>query len=292
MRLLAIVFSIVVVLFLGCSSPQGSTDLTVAVGTFNIEWLGDGVDDMKPRTDQECLLIADIIARSGADVLGVQEIENEDALKRVLRYLEGFDGFVYDAGIKQNVGVVYKKNVEVRLVGPYTALTVGRARLRPGIVVQCKKGSFDWLMMVVHLKSTSRADSTNELRDESRKIRMEQAGLLARWTDSVVAGGSEKDVMIVGDLNDFPGRRQQGTLGPIMESSELTILTSALKSCKTEGWMTIDHVVVSKSANTRVIKGSEHVENIRAFLKPSLADAVSDHCPVIVRFSTQGPDND
>ena len=41
-----------------------------------------------------------------------------------------------------------------------------------------------------------------------------------------------------------------------------------------------------------MIKGSERVEDIRSFLKDNMADAVSDHCPVLVRFSTIGPDND
>ncbi len=277
---------------MACHTPQGAPENTVTIGTFNIEWLGDGASDLKPRSDQECLLIADVIARTGVDVLGVQEVENDVALRRVTRYLDGYTGYLADAGIKQNVGLIVRKGVQVEPLGIYDALTLGRKGLRPGYVVRCTKGSFDWVMMVVHLKSTSRHDSTNQLRDESRQIRLEQVALLKRWSDSVIAAGKERDVIIVGDFNDFTSRRQNATLTPLLESSSMQFLTGALKSCKNDNWTTIDHVVVSTSAQERVMKGSERMENTRAFLQPQMADAVSDHCPVIVRFSTAGPDND
>lgn len=275
-----------------CQSPQGAPDNTVNIGTFNVEWLGDGVDDKKPRTDQEYLLIADVIARSGVDVLGVQEIENDAALRRVLRYLDGFDGFIADAGIKQNVGVIYRKGLTVEQRGVYQPLTLGRTGMRPGLVVHCKKGAFDWTMMIVHLKSTSRYDSTNQMRDESRVMRSKQVEMLRAWSDSLIAVGSEKDVVIVGDFNDFTARRQQATLTPLLESSNMGFLTGTLKSCKNDQWTTIDQVVASKSARDRLIKGSERMEDFRSFLEENTADAVSDHCPVLVRFSTVGPDND
>ena len=293
MKNLRVMISVATCAFLvACQTPQGSPDTTVTVGTFNIEWLGDGASDTKPRTDQECLLVADVIARTGVDVLGIQEVENDAALRRVTRYLDGYTGYLADAGIKQNVGLIVRKDVNVELLGTYDALKLGRKGLRPGYVVRCTKGSFDWVMMVVHLKSTSRHDSTNQLRDESRQIRVEQVALLKRWSDSVIAAGKERDVIIVGDFNDFTSRRQNATLTPLLESSSMQFLTGALKSCKNDNWTTIDHVVVSTSAQQRVMKGSERMENTRAFLEPQLADAVSDHCPVIVRFSTAGPDND
>jgi endonuclease/exonuclease/phosphatase family metal-dependent hydrolase len=276
----------------GCQTGGLAPDSTVAIGTFNIEWLGDGAEDQKPRTDAECLLIADVIARTNVDVLGVQEIENAAALKRVLRYLDGYDGFVVDAGIKQNVGVIYRTSVDVRIAGSYTPLTVGKPGMRPGLVLQCRKGSFDWTMMVVHLKSTSRFDSTNQLREESRQIRSTQAGILRAWSDSVISAGAEKDVLIVGDFNDFTGRRQQATLTPLLESETMAFLTGSLRSCKNPQWTTIDQVVASTSARERFIKGSEYMEDLSAFLPEEARGSVSDHCPVIVRFRTTAPDND
>lgn len=276
----------------GCHSSRVAYPDQVTVGTFNIEWLGDGVEDMKSRTDDDYRRVADVIDRTGADVLGLQEIENTVALERVLHHLPDYAGFVADAGIKQNVGVIYRKGLVVRQRGLYTPLTVGMDRLRPGLVLSCRKADFDWIMMVVHLKSTSRADSTDELRDESRRLRGKQAAMLRSWADSVVRADAEKEILIVGDLNDFPGRRDNATLGPLLASKEMTFLTGALRSCRNPNWYVIDHVIASRSAQQRFVAGSESVNDMRSYLDSREISGVSDHCPVTVRFSTAEPDND
>lgn len=274
-----------------CASPQGLHD-TVTVGTFNMEWLGDGQGDNKSRNDGDYLKIADVILKTEADVLGIQEVENDQALRKVLRYMEGYDGFVANGGSAQNVGVIFRKGMTVENKGLYMPLAINPSRNRPGLVLACRKGDFDWLMMVVHLKSTSRYDSTNALREESRVVRAQQADVLRAWVDSTLRSGKEADVLIVGDMNDFPARRQQPTLTALTDDSNVTFITSQLKSCKNQNWFVIDHVVASTSAMKRYIKGSERLENFRAFLDAADADIVSDHCPVMVRFSTAGPDND
>jgi len=280
-----------VALLLGCQSARVADPSQVTIGTFNIEWLGDGQDDLKPRTEDEYRRIADVIERTGADVLGVQEIESQQALDRVLKYITDYTGIVYNAGIPQNVGVVYRSSsVAVTAVGPYEPLTLGRNRMRPGYVVSCKKGDVDWTMMVVHLKSTSRMDSTDELREESRIVRGKQVAMLRSWSDSVVRSTPEKDVVIVGDFNDFTGRRgDQATLTSLINSTEMSFLTGSLKSCKNPNWYVIDHVVVSRSMRDRMVVSSERVDDTRSFLPDQQASAVSDHCPVTVRFTTQTP---
>lgn len=290
-RKLVVAFGAVAVVSLaGCSSAKMSDPDHVVIGTFNIEWLGDGADDQKPRTEADYQRIADVIERTGIDVLGVEEIENQQALDRVLRYLPAYRGFVYDAGIKQNVGVVYRPPVKVDQIGIYQPLTLGINRMRPGLIVRCSKGDLDWLMMVVHLKSTSRADSTDALRNESRIIRGKQSAMLRSWCDSLIKSTPEKDVVIVGDFNDFTGRRgDEATLKPLINSSEMQFLTGSLRSCKNPNWYVIDHVVVSHTMRDRMVPSSERVDDTRSFLSGQEADAVSDHCPVSVRFVTRTP---
>ena len=273
----------------GCQSARVSDPDHVVIGTFNIEWLGDGVDDQKPRTEDNYRRIADVIDRTGADVLGLQEIESKQALDRVLRYLPGHTGMVYEAGIEQNVGVVFRKGeITVDSIGPYMPLTLSLSRMRPGLVVSCTKGDVRWLMMVVHLKSTSRYDSTDALREESRVIRGKQVAMLRSWSDSVVKSTTVKNVMIVGDFNDFTGRRSdQATLTSLINSTEMSFLTGALKSCKNPNWYVIDHVVASKSMRDRMVPSSERVDDPKAYLPNRDASAVSDHCPVVVRFVTR-----
>lgn len=285
MRRHLVLGSCLLAILVGCSTPHGTPDGTVAVGTFNMEWLGDGVGDRKPRNDADYLRIADIVLKSGADVLGVQEVENETALRRVLRYCEGYDGMVLKGETEQNVGLIWRSNVSVRVLGAYMPLVVQPQRSRPGLVVHCTRDGFDWVMMIVHLKSTSRYDSTNQLREESRVVRSKQAAVLRAWADSVVADGKETDVFIVGDLNDFPTRRSMPTLTALAESSDLRFLTRDLKSCGKGDRNVIDHVVVSSTAARRYIDGSVRTEDFHAFLDAADADKVSDHCPVVARFS-------
>ena len=278
-------------LLVGCQTARMSDPDHVTIGTFNIEWLGDGVDDQKPRSEDEYRRIADVVNRTGADVLGVQEVESQEALDRVLKYIPEYKGILYNAGIPQNVGIIYKpSSITVKPIGPYMPLTLSRNRMRPGFVVSCTKGDVNWLMMVVHLKSTSRMDSTDALREESRLVRGKQVAMLRSWSDSVVKTTDEKDVVIVGDFNDFTGRRgDQATLTSLINSSEMSFLTGTLKSCKNPAWYVIDHVVVSRTMRDRMVPSSERVDDPRSFLPNRDASGVSDHCPVVVRFVTRTP---
>lgn len=268
-----------------CGTPQGTTETTVTMGTFNIKWLGDGRSDLVERSDADYLAIADLIIKSKADVLGLQEIENQDALDKVLRYLEDYRGEVLNAGNKQKLAVVYHKAVEVKSLGAYAPLQLDKPnRLRPGFVVGCKKGSFDWVQMIVHLKSTSRYDSTSSLRELSREYRAKQVEALQYWADSVQTAG-EPDVVITGDLNDYPQRTRNATLTAMLDAGTMNFVTADLPSCRNKKWHLIDHVVVSESIMSRFVSGSARTENFYEFLTEAEADRISDHCPVVAKFS-------
>jgi endonuclease/exonuclease/phosphatase family metal-dependent hydrolase len=271
---------------------EALTRQVLTLGTFNIEWLGDGVNDRNPRTDSELQRIAELIRQAGVDILGVQEVENERALQRLLRYLPEFQGAVGSLGGQQNVGILYRRGLEVRILGEYTPLIVQPGRTRPGFVVYCRVGNADFYLMVVHLKSTSRYDSTDELRQLSRQLRLQQAQRLARWVDSLIAAGPEQDVVILGDFNDTPRRRREPTLTPLVDHPALLFLTADLRSCRYERAYTIDHIVVSRSFARRYRTGSAHVVNFYAQYPFPEAERLSDHCPVVAQFDVAAPDND
>lgn len=283
---------LVALLVIGCASNRPAPDGTVTVGTFNVEWLGDGSEDRMPRTDADYLRIADIVIKSGADVLGVQEVENDAALRKILRYCSEYDGMVLKGETAQNVGVIWRKSVKVDSVGPYEGLVVQAGRSRPGLIVRCSYEGFDWLMMVVHLKSTSRFDSTNQLRELAREIRSQQASALRRWSDSLLTTGAEKDILIVGDMNDVPTKKTMPTLTALTESTSMRFLTKDMKSCGPRDRLAIDHVIASAQAASRLVAGSVRTEDFHAFLDAESAEKVSDHCPVVVRFHSAAADND
>lgn len=276
-----------------CTSTNFTNPDTVTIATFNMEWLGDGnADDRKPRTEADYKRIAAVIESCKADVIGVEEVENSEALKRVLKYVEGYSYYIGKAGRQQNVGVLYRNTITVTNPQEYMPVATRGERNRPGFVVNCRKGNFDWTMMVLHLKSTSRADSTDALREESFVNRREQAAKVAAWADSIITNTKEKDILIVGDMNDSPVRRNNPTLTPMTDNVNITFLTSSLTACKNSSWSNIDHIVASQSAAKRWLPAAMHHYNFLAEYRAEEATMISDHCPVIGQFEITSPDND
>jgi endonuclease/exonuclease/phosphatase family metal-dependent hydrolase len=264
----------------------------LTIGTFNIQWLGDGDDDLQPRTDEEYKRIAQVIATVDADILGLQEIENGKALQKVMEFLPDYYFNVNMGSGKQNVAVILKKDVNARVVGEYSPLEVVPGRTRPGLIIQGYKDNFDFYLMVVHFKSTSRYDSTDELRKESFRIRREQARVVSNWADSLIQNNIDQDVFIVGDFNDSPLRPKNQTLKIIDEDPNLLFENADMKSCINPSWYVIDHVIASQSASRRRIENSTRLFNFYSSLPDSQAKKISDHCPVTVTYDVTAEDND
>jgi len=273
-------------------NQQINKDNSVRIGTFNIEWLGDGEKDTKDRTEEDYKLIADIIEKTGCDIFGLQEIENLNALNRLLKYLPDYKGYVLDKGGNQNLAFIYKSSVSIDTFYEYSAVAINPTRNRPGLVVHARKGNFDWIMMIVHFKATSRFDDTEEKRLESLQTRAKQAEIVSLWIDSVLTNSNEQDVIIVGDLNDNPRRGEKSAIYPLKGNKNIEILTENEQSCKNEKWEVIDHIVVTKSAKNRYIKNTLFIENFYSMYDTETAKKISDHCPVGVSFDIIQPDND
>ena len=280
-------------LFCGCARQEGLEGRNrIAIGTFNIAWLGDGRQDNTPRTTEEYRRIAETIKQTGADVLGLEEIENAAALDSVLVHLPGFERFVGTRGREQNVAVIYRRGIDVKVTGEYMPVAIREGRNRPGLVLQCKAGNFDWMMMVVHFKSTSRFDSTAEMREDSRAVRRQQAEKVRDWAQEIIAKNGEKDIIVVGDFNDYPARTKDPTLTALVSSGILNFLTADMISCRNKNWKVIDHIAVSSSARTRYIDGTLFMWNVYDQYPEEVAEKISDHCPIVAQFDIAAEDND
>lgn len=266
----------------------------INIATFNIKWLGDGIDDKEPRSNAEYSKIAEVIMDIEADVIGVQEIENAAAIEKLLPYLEDkYAYYVGEEGGEQNCGVIYRKDIELETLGEYMPLAVREDRTRPGFVFKARKGNFDFIAMVVHFKSTSRYDDTDEKRLASFQMRKEQSARAVFWADSIIKNTNERDIFIMGDFNDNPLRTKTQNLMSFKSYPMLSFITAEMRSCKNpRHWDLIDHIVISREAKYRFIPGSERVFNFHSGLSEKLADAISDHCPVIATFDITKPDND
>ncbi len=266
-------------------------DDDICVATFNIAWLGDGKSDRIDRIEEDYKNVADVISQIEADVIALQEIENDAAIKRVLKYLPQYDYFIDNNAGAQNVGLIYNRELEVEILDVYEPVTTGNKRLRPGLWARIKKGNFDFYAMVVHFKSTSRYDKGEEGKKRSRGIRRKQAEVINHWADSLLHNGSEQDIIILGDFNDSPVKKRYNTLNKI-NSKNLEFVTADLYSCKFEKLKGIDHLLVSTSAKERLLAKSIGVYNLHKAYKKNIAKNISDHCPVFARFDIKKTDND
>lgn len=157
MKIKSFLFALFIVLFVGCSNLKVDYDeSSVTVATFNSEWLGDGIDDRNERTEYEYKMIAEVIAGTGADIIGLQEVENEKAIERIIKYLPNYKYIIGNTGWIQNPAVIFRDTVKVVKIEDYAPLAVKEGKTRAGLVLDVKKGNFDFRMMVVHFKSTSR----------------------------------------------------------------------------------------------------------------------------------------
>ncbi len=262
----------------------------LTVGTFNIKWLGDGENDRTPRTDEEIKLIAECIRDTRADVLALQEIENGDALARLTKWLPDFDYIVSERGGAQRVAFLFRSSLQVTKVDEFEELAVSSG-LRPGLIVDCRAGEFDVRLMAVHFKATSSYDNTEEKRLRSYNIRREQSAMVNSWFEGVLAGGAEDDVIVLGDYNDNPVDDATPTLAELENNRAFRFLTGELASCKNAKWTSIDHIAVSPAIYSMVDPASVGTYSLYHRYKREVAERISDHCPVLMRFALDQNDS-
>ena len=197
-------FVLVFLLAVVLCSCTGSESKTITLGTFNIEWLGDGVNDKITRTDEDYANIALVIKHTGADLLVLQEIENENALKKILQYLPGFGYHMAGTPGDQKLACIFRKDAGfgVDYIGDYPSLSFD-TRLKPGMILHLRKGRIVIPLLAVHLKATSGRLYTDAENKEARSLRYRQAIAANRWADSVIKKAGRKSLIIMGDFNDY-----------------------------------------------------------------------------------------
>jgi endonuclease/exonuclease/phosphatase family metal-dependent hydrolase len=285
-----ILYSISLLLISACATENSTdsmfrsstlpADSVLTVGTFNIAWLGDGYDDRIDRTDSDHKNIANIIELLEADVLALQEIENENSLRKIIKYLDGYDYKMIDTEAPQDNAIIHRTNVNIDEISLYMPVNVMEGRTRPGLLINASKAGKDFELMSVHFKSTSRYDDTPEKRELSFELRRKQSAAVSRYVDSMISAG-KYNFMIVGDMNDNPNRKSTN----ISElSSRLRFLTDSLESCKNPDWDMIDHIALSPAMYRIYLDQSLFVYDFYSSMNEVTARKISDHCPVVATF--------
>jgi len=269
---------------------------SATIGTFNIEWLGGcpykNNRRRRPpkRNEADYKKIAGVIKDSGASLLGLQEVVKEEALLKVLKHLPDW-GFVISKNKNQKVALIFdKKRVQYdansiqcldEMADPDT---FNYGNLRPPLSVYMKVDNFDCNFIVVHQKSGFQRDSL--------EIRNKQSRMMNDWIESYLEKSPDKDLIVMGDFNDFTGSK---SLNAIAEGGILRYATGEFgkddyTNIPHKG--TIDHIgytTVDGGAGDEVKQGSTKTINEKQY--PGYTENISDHKPVTVEVNTK-KDND
>ncbi len=276
------------------------------VASLNVRWFPDG--HSRPRADDEgtdLAWLSCIIAKSGFDVLAVQEFKQgpsgREALAQLLDRLEARTGVRYSARLdecpengRQHVGFLWNTRRvrldEFRQVDEVNPLGGCRGRLRPGLEARARFASgSELLLLTVHL------DSGRVERDFGH--RQQSFAALRRWAERPL--GDAAGALILGDFNtmgcgrcDLPqdGESEIASLDSTLPG-RLALPEGAACSEYYRGHAgLLDHAIfVPRRGGLRAAASVLGPCAARHCARAPRSDAyvtrVSDHCPLLVRLT-------
>lgn len=298
------VWALLAALALACGAAGAAGEgPDIVVGSFNIKWLGDGVNDHilrgKPkRSAADFERLRGVVAGLGADIVVLQEVENEAALRRILPKGD-WQVFISqrktDAEWAQRVAIIARPGLRLRRLPDVKSLGLpnehGEARLRYGVEVEVSHGGQKFRLLGIHLKTgcfTARPEkwACEQLWKQLPPLKEWIAARAAESTPFVIAGDWNRELYAPG--GEFWAEFADGAPAKL----RLTALgRKAPRNCWNAEKQRVDHIVLGDSipapiwAHERAGDFTEHPFPHSPRLEPVL----SDHCPITARLRFTAP---
>ena len=253
---------------------------SLVIGTFNIQWLGDGFDDKVDRTNKDFMNLAFLIENTGAEIFALQEVENWKAIESLISFLPGWSCIFLNNSTLQNQVFIYKNYIKVPEQKLFSELEVEKGRTRKGSLIKINYGNEDIFILNIHLKSTSRYDNTPEKKEKSFQLRNKQARTINKLAKEI--NKLKSNLIVLGDFNDNPTRKKSQIKS--LESN-LYFPTKKLKSCKAFYFDCIDHIAINKYLKDNLEPYSQIMIDTKVFFKEKDLKKISDHCPVLIKLN-------
>jgi endonuclease/exonuclease/phosphatase family metal-dependent hydrolase len=253
------------------------------VGTTLVTW------NLKtfPLTTKAAPVAAKVIGDAKADLVAVNEIADVGAFSALAEAMPGYASlYADDVGSEMRDGLLYKTSrvaldsVETLFRTDTYAFT--RAPLKAHATVVGPEGrTFDFTLVVVHLKALVDAESQARRRDACDK--------LAAWARAGIAAGDDADVVFAGDFNDEVNDPAVDNVFAAFFSAPggFRALTDKAEQGGDYTYIPfksfLDHVLVSDGAAAAYGAGVTTVVHAEQ-ATPGYVDDVSDHRPVRVTF--------
>lgn len=256
-----------------------------SVASFNIEWFGLG--ENKGRSPAQIRSVARVIQHLDAPLIGLQEIRDEAVMDALIKELPGWKYQIGASGRGQRCAVLWDSDrAAIRRPVEWPDINDGVERakdsLRDPFVTEARVGKFDFLFIVLHTKAMFDEGALKTRREQFRRLRKRLEEHLAKTGD--------KDVIIVGDYNDFVGSaalreltdRRGGKFDFVITDARLP--KEATSHLAPDG--RIDHVTVTSPH----VSQEEWTGDVYTWPKPrgkarrAWEENVSDHLPVWATF--------
>ena len=282
------------------SSKPTSTAITIA--SWNIAWLGDGINDeilqgnqyggKHLRSEADFARLRAIIARLNAEILVLQEVENEAAVRRIL---PGNNWKIFisqrrtDPAWAQRVAVAVDISLPARRLPDVTSLALD-GKLRHGLDLEITQGKKRFRLLGIHLKSG--CFTRHLLANKDCERLRQQLPKLKAWIKERVA--ESIPFIIVGDWNREIGRAHDSFFAALNDGSLKTLALIRLgdkitRRCWDKKRQAVDHIVlgdhVAAPTWENSLPFSEHTYRYKASLRPLL----SDHCPITAELGLATP---
>ena len=265
-------------------APCPARDPIISIAVFNVENLS--------QTELARSSIARVVTRvvREFDIVVIQEIRDpgEVVPERLLELVNATPGPPYDMVEgprlrgREQYAIYYRREV-VELVDAHVHPDPDGVFVRGVLVATFRSGAFDFTLLTTH---TNHVGTSAEL-----------AELPAVFDAVLSADGSERDVLLLGDLNADCNSFDVGDESHALRAPRFhwVIPDDADTNVRADQDCSRDRIILlSATHDHEYVLGSAEVFlfDVEYGLETAVAVDVSDHYPVFARFDTSGPDDD
>lgn len=264
--------------------PAPRDDLTAALGSDTTLDLATWNIENFPKATTTAEFLADLITSMDLDIIGVQEIANENGFQELLDRLPNYDGVLsshtYSDGSYQKVGFIYKKDVvslsDTSLIFSGSGYNFPRPPLQTTVsVLDGDTVVRELTLIVLHLKAG--------VDQESSQRRTDAMVTLEGYLDSQVSGPGLDDIVVLGDFNDVLTNSFGLAVFAPFQTDAYTIHTLELAESGGESYLPSDSIldhIISTSSISDIFNPATIPDFEREFW--NYEQTVSDHLPVVI----------
>lgn len=259
----------------------------IRVATWNIENLREASGEGKnPRYEQDYRRLGKYAKLLDADIVALQEIENEAALRRV------FDPKLYkffvstrEAKSRKHTAFAVRRKIPVRRHQDLYLNPEKKDTLRHGVNIEIIVNGRSIRFLSVHLKALC-SEHILMQEGEACKELASQVSILEEWIDERVGEGMP--FVVMGDFNHRLGGKKDNFWLEIDDGepagADLVRATEGLDPECLGGRRSsyVDHIVYGLEVKEWVVVGSF---GELVYSEPrSMTKLLSDHCPIFIRL--------